>query len=86
LKETAVTFPSIRHYQDNLEILKTQGRHRYCMIGFGIVESKAEEGSDADMVAKGIVSVSPVFIHPVVRRDLCVSAPAYTAVDPRPEV
>jgi len=85
IKETALTFPSLRRYEDTLEIIKTQDGRQYCFVNLGDIITKAEKGSDEDAVSRNIVSISPVFIHPVVRRDQCHIAPSYAAVDPRPE-
>jgi len=85
IKETAITFPSLRRYGDTLEIIKTEDGKQYCLVNFGDIITKAEKGSDEDTVNRNIVSISPVFIHPVVRKDQCQIAPSYTAVDPRPE-
>jgi 5'-nucleotidase len=81
----ATTFPSLRRYKDNLELFHTRDGKKYGLVNFGDIVTKAEPGSDGDAVARNLVSVSPVFIHPVVRQDLCISAPAYAGVSPRPE-
>ncbi|MDR2485419.1 MAG: 5'/3'-nucleotidase SurE [Treponema sp.] len=85
IRGIATTFPSLRRYQDNLEMFKTQDGRKYCLVNFGDIITQPEPGSDGDAVARNMVSVSPVFIHPVVRRDQCAAAPEYAGVAPRPE-
>ena len=81
----ATTFPSLRRYEDNLELFEAQDGRKYGLVNFGDIITKPEAGSDGDAVARNLVSVSPVFIHPVVRRDQCAFAPEYAGVAPRPE-
>lgn len=85
VKETVITYPSRRRYNDSLEIFKAKDGKQYCFVNFGDIITKPEHGSDEEAVTSNKVSASPVFIHPVVRRDLCDCAPSYAAVDPRPE-
>ena len=58
-------------------------RKRYCFLDGGPIETEAEAGSDNDAVLRNKASVSPVFIHPVVRNDICVSAPKHAGVGAR---
>jgi 5'-nucleotidase len=80
-----LTYPCRRRYRDSLAVLRTGGGTVYCALDAGAVENDQEPGSDWDAVSRNLASVSPVFIHPVVRRDLCPSAPDYAVASPRPE-
>ncbi|MDR2517854.1 MAG: 5'/3'-nucleotidase SurE [Spirochaetaceae bacterium] len=80
----ATTFPSLRRYEDSLELFQSRDGRKYGLVNFGDIITKPEAGSDGDAVARNLVSVSPVFIHPVVRHDQCPCAPEYAGVSPRP--
>jgi 5'-nucleotidase len=79
----ARTFPSIRNYHDAISVYDAPDGKRYCFAALGDVTAEIDAGSDHDAVLRNLVSVSPVYIHPVVRADLCETAPAYAAVVPR---
>jgi 5'-nucleotidase len=79
-----ITFPSRRRYGDAIAGFDAPDGSRYCFIQGGSVSTEDEPGSDGDAVSRNRVSVSPVFIHPVVRGDLCAGAPEHSAVGPRP--
>ncbi len=81
-----MTFPSRRRYRDSLVTFQAPYGHVYGFIEGGNIETEAEEGSDSDAVSKNLVSISPVFVHPVVRRDLCIDAPDHSAASKRPKV
>jgi 5'-nucleotidase len=81
----AITFPSLRQYHDGLASFKAPGGHTWCFLDGGVVETEPESGSDWDAVSRNLVSVSPVFSHPVVRRDLCTGAPDHAGVAGRPQ-
>jgi 5'-nucleotidase len=81
-----ITFPSRRWYTDSVKTFHAPDRRQYCFMDTGPTSTEVEAGSDWDAVSRNRASVSPVFIHPVVQRDLCPIAPAYTGVDPRPAV
>jgi 5'-nucleotidase len=78
-----VSYPSRRRYQDSLTAFDAPDGYRYCFIRGGMVEVEDEPDSDSDAVSRNRVSVSPVFIHPVVRRDICSHAPEHSATAPR---
>jgi 5'-nucleotidase len=59
------TFPARRIYHDTLSVHKIPGGDTWCFFEQGAVTTKPEEGSDCDAVAKNLVAVSPVLIHPV---------------------
>lgn len=79
-----LTFPSRRRYQDKLVTFQAPYDKLYGFFEGGTVETEAEEGSDAGAVSANFVSVSPVFVHPVVRRDLCCHAPDHSSASKRP--
>ncbi len=81
------TFPSRRVYNDRLAVYKAPDGHEYCFIdgdGDGI-DTEGEAGSDWDAILHGYAAVSPVFIHPVVRRDVSGDVPDHAAASPRPK-
>jgi 5'-nucleotidase len=77
------TFLSIRNYHDAISLYDAPDGNRYCFAVLGDVTAEIDAGSDHDAVLRNLVSVSPVYIHPVVRADLCETAPVYAAVTPR---
>jgi 5'-nucleotidase len=81
---TRVTFPSIRRYNDTISVRTDDDGRRSCEIQLGYFYTEAESGSDWDAVSRNYVSISPVFLHPVVRRDICAGVPNHAGVDPRP--
>jgi 5'-nucleotidase len=81
---TCITFPAIRRYNDFLTVGTDSEGHVSCAIQAKNFYTESESGSDWDAVSRNYVSVSPVFLHPVVCRDLCEGAPEYAAVGPRP--
>lgn len=78
------TFPSRRLYNDKLAVYKAPDGNEYCFIDGGGIDTEPEDGSDQDAILRGYASASPVFIHPVVRRDSCVPAPDHAAASARP--
>jgi 5'-nucleotidase len=63
--EVAVTFPSIRNYHDVLKILPAPDGALYCFFdGAFEPDSLMERGSDDFAIKAGMISVSPVSIHP----------------------
>jgi 5'-nucleotidase len=81
-----ITFPSRRRYHDTLVTFRAPYDYIYGFIEGGKIDTEAEEGSDWDAVSQNLVSVSPVFVHPVVRRDLCSDAPDHSSASKRPKV
>ncbi|MEJ5187628.1 5'/3'-nucleotidase SurE [Treponema sp. J25] len=60
-----ITYPSRRSYKDTLVRFVGPDGHHYCFIDGGEVSTHPEEGSDADAVERGYVSISRVYIHPL---------------------
>ncbi len=80
-----MTFPSRRNYNaDTVRVFDAPDRKRYCFMDGGPVETEAEAGSDYDAVSRNKASVTPVFIHPVAAREMCVSVPEHAGVGFRP--
>ncbi|GHV75687.1 5'-nucleotidase SurE [Spirochaetia bacterium] len=79
-----ITFPSRRRYEDTLVGFDAPDGSRYCIVSSGLVNTEEEPGSDGDAISRNRVSISPVFIHPVVRRDMCAGAPDHCTTAPRP--
>ncbi len=80
-----LTFPSRRRYHDTLVTFRAPYDYIYGFMEGGKIEIEAEEGSDSDAVSRNMVSVSPIFVHPVVRQDLCLDAPPHSAASKRPK-
>ncbi|MDR1126811.1 MAG: 5'/3'-nucleotidase SurE [Treponema sp.] len=78
-----LTFPARRLYTDKIKLFDAPDRKRYCFMDVGDSSAEFEPGSDCDAVSRNKASVSAVFIHPVVQRDLCLNAPGYAAVEAR---
>jgi 5'-nucleotidase len=81
--EPVITYPSRRHYHDTMRSFQAPDGYQYCFVEGGALVTEDEQGSDWDAVSKNLVSVSPVFLHPVVREDLCGNAPAHSAAGSR---
>lgn len=77
-------FPSRRRYNDTLAVFRAPDGHEYCFIDGGKIDTEPESGSDWDAILRGYAAVSPVFIHPVVRRDVCEDVPDHAAASARP--
>ncbi|MDR0411390.1 MAG: 5'/3'-nucleotidase SurE [Treponema sp.] len=80
-----LTFPARRRYTDRIKLFDAPDRKRYCFMDGGASSAEPEQGSDYDAVLRNKASVSAVFIHPVVQRDLCPNAPGYATVEARPK-
>jgi 5'-nucleotidase len=86
-RDFEITFPSRRLYLgDRLHVFDAPDRKRYCFMDAGSIQTESEAGSDYDAISRNAVSVSPVFIHPVARNDICVSAPKHAGVNARPKI
>jgi 5'-nucleotidase len=81
---TCITFPSLRQYNDSVIADIDKDGSLSCKIQGGNFSTEPEPGSDWDALLRDYVSISPVFLHPVVRRDLCAGVPDYAGVGPRP--
>ena len=63
-------FPSLRYYNDGMEVFHAPDGFRYCFVKTGDIsvtknEAKPEKGSDWDIVAGGNASISDIYNHPV---------------------
>ena len=61
----SITFPSLRIYRDELDTEIGSNNTIYCKIKGPPPESRMEHGSDYDAVAAGMISISPIMIHPL---------------------
>jgi 5'-nucleotidase len=79
----AQTWPAIKDYHDRIEPMKDPHGKDWVFFISGKETVEPETGSDYDAVSKNLVSISPVCVYPVVRRDLCPGAPDYAAAGKR---
>jgi 5'-nucleotidase len=77
------TWPAVKDYHDYIEIMKDPHGKDWFFIMAGEETVEPETGSDYDAVSKNLVSISPVCVYPVVRRDLCPGVPDYAAAGKR---
>jgi broad specificity polyphosphatase/5'/3'-nucleotidase SurE len=83
-REYKITYPSLRNYNDTVSVVREPDGPLACTIKRGTIDTEETEGTDHRAIVDGYVSVSPVFLYPVVRKDSCSGAPGFAAVDPRP--
>ncbi|MFP3089078.1 5'/3'-nucleotidase SurE [Treponema sp. TIM-1] len=76
----AITFPTRRHYQDKLVSFDAPDGYTYCFINSGFIENENDPGSDWEVVSRNLVSVSPVYLYPVVLGDRGAVVPPHKAV------
>jgi 5'-nucleotidase len=79
----ALAWPGVKHYHDSLEVMNAPDSSRWCFLAGGKGSETDEGGSDCDAVFRNLVSLSSVFNHPVVRRDLCPGVPEYASAGSR---
>lgn len=63
--QVVLTHPSRRIYRDQAVSFVAPNQDVYYFLEGSLIESEEDEGSDASAVARGDVSVSPIFLHPV---------------------
>lgn len=61
----SITFPSLRIYRDEIDTEVGPDNTMYCKIKGPPPESHMEHGSDYDAIASGMISISPIMIHPL---------------------
>jgi 5'-nucleotidase len=69
-------FPSLRYYNDSIDIYHAPDGCRYCFTKVGEVSAKPEQGSDCDVVAGNNASLSAIYIHPPLLESVTPSAKA----------
>ncbi|MDR2786059.1 MAG: 5'/3'-nucleotidase SurE [Treponema sp.] len=84
-REYKITYPSMRNYNDSISFVREPGGTTTCTIEGGPVVTEGAGGTDYRALVDGYASVTPVFLYPVVRGDLCPLAPGFAAVYPRSE-
>jgi 5'-nucleotidase len=63
-RELVHAFPSLRYYNDSIDIYHAPDGCRYCFTKVGMVSAKPEQGSDCEVVAGNNASLSAIYIHP----------------------
>jgi 5'-nucleotidase len=82
-REYKITYPSMRNYDDHIFFARESDGTIACTIEGGPVVTEDAEGTDHRALLDGYASVSPVFLYPVIRGDMCPLAPPFTTVNPR---
>ena len=77
-KGIVFTRPCRKDYHDALSMMQGPFGSKWCFLIPGEQTVASEPGSDWEAVSRNFVSVSPVFIHPVVLKDLNSDAPDHT--------
>jgi 5'-nucleotidase len=82
-REYRITYPSRCFRGDSFSFVREPDGIIACNIESCPATLEEIEGTDRWALAGGYVSVSPVFLYPVVCGDLCSPASAFAAVNPR---
>ncbi|MDR1411756.1 MAG: 5'/3'-nucleotidase SurE [Spirochaetaceae bacterium] len=80
-----ITYPSRWVHGDFISFAREPDGTVACAIKGRPADAEDAPGTDRRALVDGYVSVSPIFLHPVVRKDLCPAAPPFAAVGPSPE-
>jgi 5'-nucleotidase len=83
-REYKITYPSLRDYGGRFSFAHNADGTVVCGFEGGPVITEDAAETDQRALVDGCVSVSPVFLHPVVLGDSCPDAPPFAAVSPRP--
>jgi 5'-nucleotidase len=75
----AITWPCRKDYHDTLSVVQGPFGSEWCFLLPGGQTAEDEKGSDWGAVSANLVSVSPVFVHPVIPNHLCPNAPEAVA-------
>jgi 5'-nucleotidase len=67
-------FPSLRYYNDSIDIYQAPDGCRYCFTRVGKVSAKQEQGSDCEVVAGNNASLSAIYIRPPLFESVTPSA------------
>ncbi len=62
-----VTFPTHRIYRDELHTYTAPNADIFCFMGGATPDSHLEEGSDYRALSEGLISISPINVHPTNR-------------------
>jgi 5'-nucleotidase len=65
-----ITFLSKRIYHDTMQKFTAPAGDQFYFIALGEIGAEPEPGSDSDAVFRNLVSLSPVYIHPVTAFDV----------------
>jgi 5'-nucleotidase len=82
--EYKITYPSRWVHGDRYSFVRESGGTIVYAIESRPSDTEEAEGTDRRALLDGYTSVSPVFLYPVVRWDMCPLAPPFAAIDPRP--
>jgi 5'-nucleotidase len=82
-REYKITYPSRQLHGDRISFAREPDGIIACSIEGFPIDAEDTGGTDRQALVEGHVSVTPVFIHPVVRGDLCPFAPDFASVNPR---
>ena len=74
-----ITWPCRKHYKDSLSIMQSPDGREWCFLIPGEQITDNEIGSDWEAISKNMVSISPVYIHPVIFKTMCPNAPEHAA-------
>jgi 5'-nucleotidase len=77
------TWPGRKDYHDSLSVMQGPDGNEWCFLIPGEQTTDDEKGSDLDAVSANFVSVSPVFIHPVILKGRCPNVPEHAATGRR---
>jgi 5'-nucleotidase len=70
-----ITWPCRKDYHDTLSIMQGPFNNEYCFLVPGEPSVEDQKGTDWDAVSANLVSLSPVFVRPVISKNLCPNAP-----------
>lgn len=69
------TWPGTKNYNDTLSVFRGPWNKDWCYLVPGEETHEEQKGTDLDAVSRNLVSVSPLVIRPVIRRDFCTAVP-----------
>jgi len=67
--DVVITHPSRRFYKDHLVNFEAPNGEIYYFLKGNVIESEKDPDSDGDAIARGKISVSPIYIHPMNHSD-----------------
>jgi len=62
--QPTITFPSRRIYRTEMTSFVSPDGDTYCFMGGAQPDARPEEGSDSMVLARGLISISPIHAHP----------------------
>ncbi|MCL2763097.1 MAG: 5'/3'-nucleotidase SurE [Treponema sp.] len=58
-------FPSLRYYNDRIEVYQAPDGHQYCFANAGKIGAQPDQGSDCMVAENNHASISEIYIHPL---------------------